>query len=215
MPHPTQHTAPDAAQSGASAAPAIARGVRGGPLRRLLSEAGTVLSTVRLRGNIARIICWFIPQASLTTFRAAIYRYVAGMRIGKRVAFSSAVRITGTGRGLYQRLSIGEGTILGEYTVFNLDDTISIGRNVAIGPYVYMYTSGHEMGWAEHRMDDHLRNKPVVIEDGAWIGMSVIILPGVTIGHGAVVGPGSVVRSDVPPNTLVSGVPATIVKQLD
>jgi acetyltransferase-like isoleucine patch superfamily enzyme len=54
----------------------------------------------------------------------------------------------------------------------------------------------------------------VIIGDGAWIGVGSTILPGVTIGAGSVVSAGSVVRRDVPPDTLVSGVPADVVRQL-
>ncbi len=53
------------------------------------------------------------------------------------------------------------------------------------------------------------------IEKGAWIGAGAIILPGVTIGEGAVVGAGSVVTTDVPPRSLVGGVPAKVIKKLE
>jgi acetyltransferase-like isoleucine patch superfamily enzyme len=56
--------------------------------------------------------------------------------------------------------------------------------------------------------------KPVTIERGAWIGVGALILPGVTVGHGSIVGAGSVVNADVPPNTLVEGNPAKVVRAL-
>ncbi|MDY7540915.1 DapH/DapD/GlmU-related protein [Cryobacterium sp. 5B3] len=55
----------------------------------------------------------------------------------------------------------------------------------------------------------------IVIGDGAWIGAGTIVLPGVAIGKGAVVAAGSTVTHDVLPNTLVAGVPARLVRQLD
>jgi acetyltransferase-like isoleucine patch superfamily enzyme len=55
----------------------------------------------------------------------------------------------------------------------------------------------------------------VVIEDDVWIGAKASILPGVRIGRGAIVGTGAVVNKDVPPFTVVAGVPAKIVKELD
>jgi acetyltransferase-like isoleucine patch superfamily enzyme len=57
--------------------------------------------------------------------------------------------------------------------------------------------------------------KPVVIEDGAWICIGAIILPGVTIGENAVVAAGAVVSRDVPANTMVAGIPARHIKRLD
>lgn len=57
--------------------------------------------------------------------------------------------------------------------------------------------------------------KPVVIEDGAWICIGAVILPGVTIGENAVVAAGAVVSRDVPPDTMVGGVPARHIRRLD
>ena len=56
--------------------------------------------------------------------------------------------------------------------------------------------------------------KPIVVEDGVWVGMHSLILPGVTLGRGCVVSAGSVVAQDVPPNTLVAGNPATVQQNL-
>jgi acetyltransferase-like isoleucine patch superfamily enzyme len=56
--------------------------------------------------------------------------------------------------------------------------------------------------------------KPIVVKRNAWIGAAATILPGVTIGENSVVAAGAVVNKDVPPNTVVAGVPAKIVRQL-
>lgn len=58
-------------------------------------------------------------------------------------------------------------------------------------------------------------SKPVIIEDNVWVGAGSIILPGVTIGKGSVIAAGSVVTRDVPKHTVVAGVPAKVVKQLE
>jgi galactoside O-acetyltransferase len=60
----------------------------------------------------------------------------------------------------------------------------------------------------------HAPIKPIRIENGAWLGARVIILKGVTIGEGAIVGAGSVVRSNVPPFTIVAGNPAEIIREI-
>ena len=54
---------------------------------------------------------------------------------------------------------------------------------------------------------------PIIIKDNVWIGMSAIILKGVTVGEGAIVAAGSVVTKDVPPHTIVAGVPARVIKK--
>ena len=56
---------------------------------------------------------------------------------------------------------------------------------------------------------------PVVLEDDAWIGMHAVILPGVHIGKASIVGAGSVVTKDVPDFTVVGGIPAKVLRQLD
>ena len=70
------------------------------------------------------------------------------------------------------------------------------------------------MGSSERRFDPAFTREPVVIEDGAWIGTGALILPGITVGRGSIVSAGSVVNRDVAPNTLVSGVPAVVVREL-
>lgn len=90
---------------------------------------------------------------------------------------------------------------------------VKIGDNVFIAPNVGLYTAGHPL--------DHLtRNigieyaRPIVIEDDVWIGAGVQVCPGVTICRGAVVAAGAVVTRDVPPFTLVGGVPAKLIRTL-
>jgi maltose O-acetyltransferase len=56
--------------------------------------------------------------------------------------------------------------------------------------------------------------KPVVIEDGSWLGLGALILPGVTVGHGSIVAAGAVVMETVPPDSYVEGNPARVVRQL-
>ncbi len=52
------------------------------------------------------------------------------------------------------------------------------------------------------------------VEDGAWLGQNVVLLPGVTVGRGAVVGANSVIRQDVPPRSVVAGTPGRVIRRL-
>ena len=172
-----------------------------------------VWDNTRLKLRFANFLCRLMPQFTLTTLRASVYRWL-GVKIGARVSFMHTIDITGSGKNPYERLSIGADSIISIGVLFNAEGNITIGRNVEISQFVHIFTSRHAMGTSERRFSPAFEALPVVIEDGAWIGTGVTILPGVTIGRGSVVSAGSVVRRDVPPNTLVSGVPAVVVKEL-
>jgi acetyltransferase-like isoleucine patch superfamily enzyme len=88
---------------------------------------------------------------------------------------------------------------------------ITLEDDVLIGPKVNLVTENHPLDPAERRS---LISKPIVVKRNAWIGAAATILPGVTIGENAVVAAGAVVTSDVPPNTIVGGVPAKIIKTI-
>lgn len=112
---------------------------------------------------------------------------------------------------------------------------VDIGRNVHIGPgctidypYPYFvhigdgaslagddYILAHSTPMEYHACCVESFVAPTVIGAHAWIGINVTILPGITIGEGAIVAAGSVVTHDVPPQTLAAGVPARVIKQLD
>lgn len=105
---------------------------------------------------------------------------------------------------------IGDHTWIGQGCFFHSAGNITIGRAVGIGPMVKVLTSAHE-GAADLDapiLCSPLRFAPVVVEDGCDIGIGAILLPGVTIGEGAVVGAGSVVTTDVPGYEVWAGVPA-------
>ena len=83
-----------------------------------------------------------------------------------------------------------------------------------LGHEVSIITSSHEIGPTERRAYGSVA-EPVVIEPGAWIGARATLLPGVTIGKGAIVGAGAVVTRSVEADTLVAGVPARMLRRLD
>ena len=103
---------------------------------------------------------------------------------------------------------IGDHTHLGVDVYLNASrGCIRIGNYVAIAPksQIYSYSNDYQAG---RRIVDCYRVADVTIEDDVWIGAGSIILPGVTIGTGAIVGAGSVVKRDVPSYAIVAGSPA-------
>jgi len=113
-------------------------------------------------------------------------------------------------------IHIGNGSFINCGVHFDHGAPVTIGKNVSVAMRVTFVTSTHEMGGSESRAPaGSWRTRPITVGDGAWIGAASTILPGVTIGSGAVVGAGAVVTKDVPPNSLVMGTPARVMRLLD
>jgi acetyltransferase-like isoleucine patch superfamily enzyme len=91
---------------------------------------------------------------------------------------------------------------------------VRIGRDVMIAAHSRITSVGHRHEELHiPMMAQGIEVGPVTIEDDVWIGMNCTVLPGVTIGRGAIVAAGAVVRSDVAPFTIVGGVPARVIGQ--
>jgi maltose O-acetyltransferase len=90
---------------------------------------------------------------------------------------------------------------------------IVIGDDVQFGPNVQLLTPTHPTD-AELRRTKWEAAKPITIEDNSWLGGGAIVLAGVIVGEDAIVGAGAVVTKDVPPNTVVVGNPARVVRSL-
>ena len=109
--------------------------------------------------------------------------------------------------------------IIGNHTRVGLHNTIigpvTIGDHVNLAQGITVTALNHNFADSDKRIDEQgVSTNPVVIEDDIWIGANAVVLPGVTIGHHSVVAAGAVVTKDVPPHSLVAGVPAKIIKQL-
>lgn len=121
-----------------------------------------------------------------------------GNRLGRQVVVQ--------GSGV---LSMGAGSWAGAFCVFGVNDAIRIGRGVMIADAVTIRDSDHGMDDLTRPMHAQgYHASPVVIEDDVWIGHGASVLRGVTLGSGSVVAAGAVVTRDVPPRTVVGGVPA-------
>lgn len=114
----------------------------------------------------------------------------------------------------------GKTISIGDHCFINMGVTmldnapISIGNHVLIGPATQFYTPSHPLDFQARRAwESHCL--PIVVEDDVWIGGNVVVCQGVTIGARAVVAAGAVVTQNVPPDTLVAGIPAKVIKQLN
>lgn len=136
------------------------------------------------------------------TIRNFLYKHIFLIRMSSKVVLYHGAEIRES-----QRLSIGEGTIIGDRAILDARNGICIGKSVNTSSDVSIWTEQHDHRdpWFRCNPD---KLGPVIIGDRVWIGPRVIILPNVIIGEGAVVAAGAVVTANVDPFTIVGGIPA-------
>lgn len=110
-------------------------------------------------------------------------------------------------------ITVGRRVHIGYECMFTGHAPIDIADDVMIANRTNLVSGGHPVPPEQRR--DHLTGAPISIERNVWIGTAATILQGVTIGAGSVVAAGAVVTRDVPPATLVAGVPATVIRELE
>ena len=131
------------------------------------------------------------------------------LTIGQRVRIWSTVVPSELSVFAGGRLEIGDRTFVNYGSSIAATGSVCIGRDCLLGMYTIILDNDfHELDARTHRPAP----RPVVLEDNVWLGHRVLVLPGVTIGHDAVVGAGSVVTADIPPRSLAVGNPARVVR---
>jgi acetyltransferase-like isoleucine patch superfamily enzyme len=159
-----------------------------------------------------------IPLMFMPTQLIAPLLQEYGAQIGSYVRFRAPLTIHNAALNpgpFYHNLNIGNNCFFGRELFLDLQDRMVIEDNVTVSHRVMILTHT-DVG--ESPLKENLfppSQAPVTIRQGAYIGGGVIILPGVEIGECAVVGAGAVVTRDVPPRTVVAGVPAQVIKSLD
>jgi acetyltransferase-like isoleucine patch superfamily enzyme len=138
-----------------------------------------------------------------------------GLKIGSGVYIGSftVIRVGGTSEAS-SMLEIGESTYIGELNNIRAGGGfIKIGKKCLISQQVSIIATNHGFARDVYIADQPWSTKKnVIIGDDVWIGCGVQIMPGVEIGSGAIVGAGSLVNKDIPPNAIVGGVPAEVLK---
>jgi acetyltransferase-like isoleucine patch superfamily enzyme len=148
------------------------------------------------------IVVGYVP---IHHFRRFFYR-LAGMGIGQGSTIHTLARFYNPAN-----IVIGKDTIIGEGVVLDGRDKLRIGDHVDFASEVMVYNAQHDVNDPAFKAIQ----APVTIDDYAFIGPRAIILPGVTIGKGAVVAAGAVVTKDVEPFAIVGGVPAKVIGERD
>jgi len=160
---------------------------------------------LHIRLTIVSVLASLMPDRIGGRIRVVLLR-MAGLEIGPgTIMFSMPIILAGS--KFEEMLSIGSGCWFNVGTTLDVHADLEIQDDVYFGHEVLVLTQSHQVGPSEKRAGP-LQSKAVHIGRGAWIGARVCILPGVTIGQGAVVAAGSMVTRDVPPDVTVAGVPA-------
>ena len=117
-------------------------------------------------------------------------------------------------------IHIGENTFVNVNCMFLDNNSIRIGKNGLIAPYVQIYTASHPLKASDRLIQEggttrYLTSaQPVNIGDNVWIGGNSVVFPGVTIGNNVTIGAGSVVTKDVPDDVLAVGNPCRVLREL-
>ena len=152
-------------------------------LSRLRSYAGLFKRSVHFRFALSNAISGLLPDFASGAIRGRLYRW-AGFDIGHGDFIMGNLALPSAAPGFYDKLVIGPGVTIADHVTINLDARVTIGKNVAIAPHVLIYTGSHKIGPGSKRIGAFTA-LPVTIEDGAWIRLGAIIVPGVTVGRAA------------------------------
>lgn len=158
------------------------------------------------RGGWQRYMLFQVATIPSNHVRKYIYQAL-GASIGPKVVFHFKTEIR-----YPHSLKIGRGTIIGDNALLDARRGLTLGNNVNLSSNVSIYTEQHDHRDPYFRCT-HPESKAVKIEDRVWLGSNVVVLPGVTIGEGAVCCAGCVVTKDVPPYSIVAGIPARKVSE--
>lgn len=159
------------------------------------------------------LIAKLLPRLTFSNHLRPKLINLAGALIGKDTKIYNGLEIAPIGGAKY--LKIGKASFINSDVRFQClkGGEITLGDHVQIGPRCEFETLNHDIKYTEGKQRQNTY-KPIVVEDHVWIGAGCIILQGVTIGKGSIVAAGAVVNKNVPPNTIVAGVPAKVIKHI-
>lgn len=165
--------------------------------------------TSKIKSTLQRYATGFIFNGILQTgkiqshfVRNFIYKKILKIKIGDNAIIYGGAEIRTP-----NKLSIGKGSIIGNYSILDARNGIEIGENVNFSHGVWLWTEQHDYNCPDFSTNAP-KNKKIIIQNRAWLGPRVVVLPGCTIGEGAVVAAGAVVTKDIEPFTLNGGIPS-------
>lgn len=181
-------------------------------VRKIIVSVYQIWKSAHISLWVALGIIRLIPQYFGCRLRTDILRAI-GFKFDTGTVLWGNIQIVGISP-LAKRLYVGKDCWINGDCYFELAESIHIGDRVSIGQQVMILTNSHQIGRNGRRAGD-LQAKAVKIGNDAWLSTRCTVLPGVEIGEGAIVAAGAVVTKSVPPNVMVGGVPARIIRELD
>ena len=182
-----------------------------GHLRRAGDAMKEEMTALQPRLHFALLLMSLMPPFVGNRVRVCLLRW-AYVSIGTGTVIWGRPTIVGLEHSRHN-LVIGDNCVINDGCHFDACGPIEIGDNVSIGQQVMILTNAHELADGSRRAGPN-RIQPVRVERGAWLSTRCTLLPGITVGEGAVVAAGAVVNCSVAPNTLVGGVPARFIRTL-
>lgn len=176
----------------------------------MLSMVGDVSAVLRARYYLrsaeslgSRVRLWGVPAV----------KNEGRLVIGDRVRITSTIATFELGVGPEGTMEIGSNVLINYGCSFGATKLVRIGDRCNIGTQCILIDN------AFHELDPDLRDvqpesQPVILERNVWLASRVIVLPGVTVGENSVIGAGSVVTKDIPPNVLAAGIPARVIRPI-
>jgi len=149
--------------------------------------------------------------------RVYLHACPRGIDIGPRtIVMHGSVLHVYNFRGIpHSGIRIGHDSLIGEYNILRGQGGITVGNRVYTSPMVQLLAVNHRFDDTERSfVDQGITAEGICIEDDVWVGAGSIVADGVRIGKGAVVAAGAVVSKDVPPHTVVAGIPAKVVREI-
>jgi len=156
-----------------------------------------------------RVMSAFLASELIPAWLRNKLMRAVGFNISKNVTIWSGVTLRS------KKITVETGCFINTGFFYDGRDTLHIGKYVATGPFVRIYTSAHDIGPSNHRCMPALARSPVVLDDGCWIGAGSVIMPGVTVAKGCVISTNSVVYESTEENGIYAGNPARRVRELE
>ncbi len=170
----------------------------------------TSVKTIEKYGLLLKWIRWFYPKSSGIPLLYLLYFFFFQkiLRINGRVPWP----VHFTSRVLfYKKISVGQRSAPGMNAgcYIQARNGIIIGNNLRMGPGSGLISSNHQLD----NYDLHTMNDPIRIGDNVWLGMNVVVMPGLKIGDNVAVGANSVVTKDLPCNVVAAGNPCEVLRK--